>query len=219
MAGLICLQGGLELTPPCREMDATILDRAPDGRVAVLAGAARIGSDYAGACERARAHYTSLGASVTCLVDPRVDVDGALAALSDDLALVVLPGGSPSSLLDVLAGSTPQIGRRLVALHAAGVALSGASAGAMVLCDRTVLPDRRSGDGPSIADGLGLVRGLALPHWSPDRTGWPVPDDVDVWGLPECGGALIEGDTVTAVGRNDAARRPAGEAWAPLPRR
>ena len=46
ITGVLCLQGGRELTPPCAEMDAAVLARS-NGRVVVLAGAARIGSDYA----------------------------------------------------------------------------------------------------------------------------------------------------------------------------
>ncbi len=54
--GVLCLQGGRELTPPCEEMDRTVLERS-DGSVVVLAGAARPGSDYAGASKRTVAHY------------------------------------------------------------------------------------------------------------------------------------------------------------------
>ena len=99
--GLLCLQGGRELTPPCDEMDRAVLAGAT-GRVVVIAGAARPGSDYDGASARTVAHYSRLGAAVDVVPDPRTDHDGALEALVDDVGLVVLPGGSPSGLLDVL---------------------------------------------------------------------------------------------------------------------
>ena len=84
----------------------------------------------------------------------------------------------------------------------------------MVLCARMVLPGRRV----QLVDGLGLVSGLALPHWSlgSDR-GWPVPEDLDLWGLPECGGVVLTGGIARAVGRGEPAYRRAGR-WQLIPR-
>jgi hypothetical protein len=212
MVGMICLQGGREFTTECREMDTAVVRLAGPGQVAVLAGAARPGSDYAGASARARRHYETLGANVVVVPDPRDGIDAALDALTDDVSLIVLPGGSPQSLRGALSG---QVEERLVEMHAGGIAVSGASAGAMVLCTRMVQPGGRA----DIVDGLGLVDGLALPHWSAgsDR-GWPVPDDLDLWGLPECGGVVIVDGTVRAVGQGEPAHRHEGS-WQPFPRR
>ena len=210
MSGYVCLQGGREFTPECEEMDRTVIDAAAARHVGVIAGAARIGSDYAGASSRARVHYERLGTHVRTIPDPRVDVDAALAALDGELDLVVLPGGSPSSLLGVLSGS---VGERMLALHAAGTAISGASAGAMVLCSHMARPDR--GD---VTSGLGLVEGLALPHWTPGADPrWPVPD-ITLWGLPECSGVVIDPDGArTAVGIQAASLRVDGT-WIEVPR-
>lgn len=211
MSGLLCLQGGQEFTKACCEMDATVLDRIGSGLVAVLAGAARVGTDYDGASDRARRHYEGLGAEVVIVPDPRVDATAAVAALRDDIALVVLPGGSPSSLLGVLSGNVES---RLREMFAGGTGVSGASAGAIVLCDRMVDPSEGV-----VVDALGIVTGLALPHWSPgaDR-GWSVPDELDLWGLPECGGVVIEqGADPSAIGRGAPARRVDGT-WSLLPR-
>lgn len=214
MTGLICLQGGREFTPACREIDRGVLDRTDDGPVAVLAGAARVGDDYDGASDRARRYYEGLDADVVIVPDPRHDVDAAVATLHDDLALIVLPGGSPGSLLDVLRGAVRE---RVIELHEAGTAISGASAGAMVLCTRMVRPGGPGGG--DVVDGLGLVDGLALPHWSPGSSrDWPVPDDVSLWGLPECGGVIVEGDGSTfAAGAGEPSRRVDGQ-WSPVPR-
>lgn len=200
-------------------MDEAVLALSPPGQVAVLAGAARVGTDYDGASARARGHYTALGAGVATVPDPRTDPDGALRALDGDIGVVVLPGGSPASLLAVLVGATTTpVGQRIVELHRAGVTLSGASAGAMVLCTRTFVPD--GGDrGPTIAEGLGLVDGLALPHWSPGGRRWPVPDDVDLWGLPECGGVIVAPDGVRAIGHGEPSHGRVGGDWVALPRR
>lgn len=202
-SGVLCLQGGRELTPPCEEMDRAVLGRT-SGRGVVLAGAARPGSDYADASARTVAHYRRLGIDVTAAPDPRDDAQQALDALTDDVGLIVLPGGSPGGLLDVLISiDRGSVGARLVELWRAGCAISGASAGAMVLCATTATPDRAG----STADGLGLVPGLAVPHWSPgSERRWATPDGV-VWGLPECGGVLIDGSDMVAVGQGEPAVR------------
>ena len=89
-----------------------------------------------------------------------------------------------------------------------GAAVSGASAGAMVLCTRTVTPDRSGGT----ADGLGFVTGVAIPHWTPgSERRWTLPDGVR-WGLPECGGVLIDSDTVAAAGQGSASV-DTGDGW------
>ena len=218
MSGLICLQGGHEFTAGCRKMDTEVLAVAGAGTVAVLAGAARPGSDYAGASSRATRHYATLGAAVVTISDPHDDPEAALGALTDEVSLLILPGGSPTSLRNVLSGA---VERRIVELHAAGMAISGASAGAMVLCSRMVRPGG-SDETTDVVDGLGLVEGLALPHWSPgsDR-GWPVPDEVTLWGLPECGGVIIERDgadwSASAVGQGEPAVRRDGT-WQPVRR-
>lgn len=214
--GLICLQGGRELTPPCDEMDRLLLDRC-EGTVVVLAGAARPGSDYAGASARTVAHYGRLGVTVEVVADPRVDRAAAVAALDDAIGLIVLPGGSPSGLLDVLtAGSpdgTPTIAELLISRWSSGVGISGASAGAMVLCAHVGLPDRSDG----LARGLDLVPGMAIPHWSPgSERRWSIPDTL-LWGLPECGGVLIDDGTMIGVGRGVASIFVDG-AWRPIDR-
>lgn len=216
MSAIVCLQGGREFTPECDEMDRTVLQSSATSSIAVLAGAARVGTDHDGAVRRALAHYERLGVVGTGVPDPRVDRSASIRRLDDldpDTDLLVLPGGSPGSLLDVLLGGDGRIAELVVAFHEAGGAISGASAGAMVLCDQLVRPDR--GD---VVSGVGMVAGLALPHWSAgsDRD-WQV-GDVDLWGLPECGGALIgPGAEPVAVGRGTPARRIDGD-WIPLPR-
>jgi hypothetical protein len=204
--GAICLQGGRELTPACDEMDRAVLERC-SGTVVVLAGAARPGSDYAGASARTVTHYRRLGVAVDVVPDPRGDTTG----------LVVLPGGSPGGLLEVLTtgpADASTIAERLLALWSTGTAISGASAGAMVLCARTATPDRSDSD----AAGLDLVPGMAIPHWSPgSERRWSLPDKL-LWGLPECGGVLIENDSMIGLGRGTASIQIDG-AWRTIDRR
>jgi hypothetical protein len=206
-SGVLCLQGGRELTPACDEMDTTVLSHVR-GDIVVIAGAARVGSDYAGASARTVAHYRRLGAQVVIAPDPRVNPNETLAALADDVGMIVLPGGSPGGLLDVLTvvdgGS---VGARLVELWHAGTAISGASAGAMVLCARTAQPDRSGGD----AAGLGLVAGMAVPHWSRGSERRWIVSASPLWGLPECGGVIVADERIAAVGRGDPSIRVDGE--------
>lgn len=205
MTGPICLQGGGEFSSGCRPMDADLLRRAPGG-VAVSALAGAVGRDYARATANGVGHYLALGApDVVAAPDARQDEAGAVAALRR-ARLVVLPGGSPSRLLHAL--RTTAVGALLRARLADGVLLVGSSAGAMVLCPWTVLPDDPGG--PVARPGLGLVADLlVVPHWTgaAGRGDWlaaagsPVPAGTEVLGIPEESGVLVEGSVLTAVGR------------------
>lgn len=197
VAGLVCLQGGAEFGAACRDMDAEVLARTRPGPVVVVPAAADGEQAYARAGRNARRWFLRLGADqVTVAPDPAHGPDAA-ADVIEHAALVALPGGSPSRLLDALSGPA---GDALREQHAAGATLWGASAGAMVLCDWTVLPDRDR----TVVAGLGIVPGLALPHWSgASGSGVDLPTRTPQWGLPECGGVLLVGDTVEAVGAGD----------------
>lgn len=198
MAGLVCLQGGAEFGRACRGLDLEVVRLSPPGDIVVVAAAAAPGAEYAAATRNGVRYYERLvGHGVVGAPDPREDAAACLAAIAA-AALIVLPGGSPSRLLDVMRGP---IGEAVAERHAAGTTVSGASAGAMVLCQRTVLPDRGE-----VTDGLGLVEGLAYPHFDGvDR--WSgrlaLPEDAPRWGLPECGGVLIHGGHVRAAGAGE----------------
>jgi cyanophycinase len=225
---VLCLQGGNELTPGCRAMDADLLQRAEGGPVVITALAGAEGREYRTAGDNGVRHFRALGAAdATMAPDVREDREGALAALRR-ARLLVLPGGSPARLLDVLR-STP-VGPLLQELLDDGVVVMGSSAGAMVLCDWTVLPDRRGPKGTAVVRGLGLVPDLAVvPHWSggSSRGEWlraideTVPSGVHVLGLPEESGVLVHDDELTAVGTSATTLvtggrpLPLGESWRP----
>jgi hypothetical protein len=127
--------------------------------------------------------------------------------------LLVLPGGSPSRLLDALTSNALDIA--IAELLTDGGIVMGASAGAMVLCERTWLPDTGR-----ISAGLGLVPGtLVLPHWTDDALqrvgglGGP-GDGITVLGLPEQSGVLVRTESgttsLTAVGHRPSAVVPPG---------
>lgn len=201
-AGAVCLQGGGEFSPGCREMDAALVAAYP-GPVVVTALAGAPGREHDTANRNGVAHYRAVGATdVRSAPDARTDPDGARQAL-EGARVVVLPGGSPARLLGALR-STP-VGERLRAVLDEGGLVVGSSAGAMVVCGSTVLPDR---PGMPVEPGLGLVPdALVVPHWHGERADWlraaeqAVPAPGFVLGLPEESGVLVEGTTVTALGQ------------------
>jgi cyanophycinase-like exopeptidase len=196
VSGLVCLQGGGEFSAACREMDADLVSRA-GGRAVVTALAGAPGRDYDTATANGVRHLAALGADVTGAPDARSDPAGAAAALSG-ARLLVLPGGSPARLLTAL--TTTPVGDAVRAVLADGGVVMGASAGAMVLCPWTVLPDR----GRAIERGLGVVPPLlVVPHWH-GSSDWlaAAPADGEVLGIPEESGVLVADGVLTAVGRS-----------------
>ena len=205
---MICLQGGAEFGPGGREMDGDLLRRAGGGPVVITALAGAPGREYRTAGDNGIRHFRGLGGQdVTVAPDAREDRQGALAALRA-ARLLVLPGGSPSRLLDALRSTG--VGDLVAERLADGAVVMGSSAGAMVLCAWTVLPDRPGpSGGPAVEPGLGLVPDLlVLPHWSGPRGREPwlravdraVPAGLPVLGLPEESGVLVEDGQLTAVG-------------------
>jgi cyanophycinase-like exopeptidase len=212
----VCLQGGAEFSPSCAEMDRAVLALTTSGPVVVLPSAAAQGREYETAGRNAVGYYRGLGAEAVVAPDPREDLLGAVEAVRT-AALVVLPGGSPARLVEALVETA------LGASVAAAPVISGASAGAMVLCSTTVLPDVAE---HPLVPGMGIVPdSLVIPHFAgslrwiePGRDGPRL-----VLGLPECSGVIITDRTFTAVGARsttayvDGVQRvvAVGESWQP----
>ena len=197
----VLLQGGGEFSAACLPMDAALV-AAVGGPVVVTALAGAPGREHDTANRHGVAHYRAAGADdVSAAPDVRSDPEGALAALRR-ARLVVLPGGSPSRLLEAL--TSTGLAEVLAVLLADGGAVMGSSAGAMVLGEWTVLPEGRA----RVARGLGLVPGvLVVPHWSGPRGDWlravdaGVPADTVVLGIPEESGVLVQDGRLRSVGR------------------
>jgi cyanophycinase-like exopeptidase len=183
-------------------MDTELLRLAGAGTVVVLPLAADVGRDYDAAGRNAERWYRELGArEVVVAEDPRRGGADPRAVVRD-ASFVVLPGGSPSRLLDGL--HEHGLDLAVAEAHSRGAVVMGASAGAMVLAGRTVLPDK----GGMLVDALGLVPGVVvLPHFEA-RQGqrlqqlWAGLDgDEMALGLPEQSGLLVDHRRVVALGR------------------
>ena len=201
-----CLQGGNELTAACRPMDELLLAQVAAGPVVVVPLASKPGSDYERTAANALTYFRGLGADVVAAADARKDAEAAFAAV-DSAGLVVMTGGSPRTLRDALAATG--VGDAVRARFAAGVPVMGASAGAMVACASTLLPQWRGT--PNTGPGLGLVAGyVVVPHFDGARSAWVRTAlsvaEHGVLGIPECSGVMIDVDDhgkverLTAVG-------------------
>jgi cyanophycinase len=203
---LVCLQGGNELTPDCRAMDELLLERSAPGHVVVLPLASKPGSEYERTSAHAVRYFTAMGAAVVAAPDARKDSKAAVAAL-DSAGLIVMTGGSPRTLRDALVATG--VGSTVTARLATGVPVMGSSAGAMVACTTTLLPQWRGN--PHTGPGLGLVPGyVVVPHFDGRRSGWVnsalTVAERGVLGIPECSGVMVDLDAgggverLTAVG-------------------
>jgi cyanophycinase-like exopeptidase len=197
--GLVCLQGGNELTPSCRSMDEALLRLSPPGPVVVVPLASGRGSDYDRTGDHAARYYRDLGADVVVAVDARRDAQSAAAAVGT-AGMVVLTGGSPRRLRDALVETG--LGEHVRARRDAGALVMGSSAGAMVACATTLLPQWRGN--PNVGPGLGLVPGyVVVPHFDGKRSAWVragLAAEPTVLGIPEHSGVLVDGEDLSPLG-------------------
>ncbi len=227
MTGLLALHGGGEFLPGDESFLEAILRAAPDPRrvVVVPTAAARGRPDLAAANGVAALERVAAtmglplgGVAVARVVDAASAADEAFVARLRGANLIHLPGGDPDLIPTLLRG-TPA----WTAIEAAwrdGAVLTGASAGAMALAERTWTPT-----GP--IDGLGLVPGLAVvPHadagsWERAlaRFGAIVPAELGLLGLAERTGVLGRpGEPWRVVGEGEVRWRPPGAATAVVAR-
>jgi cyanophycinase-like exopeptidase len=136
---------------------------------------------------------------VALVVDAETANDEALAATLAAADLIYLPGGDPDLLPRLMHDSLAW--RSILAAHARGAVVAGASAGAMALGPRTWT---RGG----WVDGLGLVQGLiVVPHYEGfDPRGWEATlvelraAGLGYLGIDERTGVVSNGSTWRVVG-------------------
>jgi cyanophycinase len=180
-------------------MDEALLALAPAGPVVVLPLASEPGSDYSRTGDNAQRYFTDLGAQVVVPPDPRRDSSPAEQALADAGA-IVLTGGSPRRLRDALVATG--LDQRVRERHGDGALVMGSSAGAMVACTTTLLPQWRGN--PQSGPGIGIVTGyVVVPHYDGKRGGWVragLAAEAAVLGIPECSGVLVDTEGLRAIG-------------------
>lgn len=199
----ICLQGGGEFGPGCREMDKSALRRASAGRLLILPVGEQSGEAYSTMGEAGRSWYLGLGVDdVAVAPDPRRADDAALTAGAiREAAVVVLAGTSTTTMLEAIRDTG--LGDALLQAEASGVLVVGVGAGARTLCEWAGSDQGQAG--ASVVPGLGLVPATAvLPSYASGlRPEWlsAVPEGVIVLGLRECSGVVVQDDLVTALGK------------------
>ncbi len=165
MAGWIALHGGGEFQRGSEIGDRRLVVAAggADARVVVVPTAAA--REYPEAAARHGVQwFKQIGArtEAALAVDARSANDSAIVATIESATLIYLPGGDPVLLVETLRDSS--VWNAIVKAHERGIAIGGASAGAMALGTRMWNP-HTSG----LIDGLGLIPIVTLPHFGTER--------------------------------------------------
>lgn len=165
MAGWIALHGGGEFQHGSEVGDRRLVVAAggADARVSVVPTAAA--RDYPEMAARNGVRwFKQIGASADAalVVDERSANDSTIVATIEEATLIYLPGGDPVLLVEILRGS--RAWDAIVKAYGRGVAIGGASAGAMAFGTRMWNP--RTG---GLIDGLGLIPIVTLPHFEAER--------------------------------------------------
>lgn len=177
MPGLLVLNGGDEFRPGNEPQDQELVRAAARGRSYIVpTAAARQRPDLAVAT--ASRWFSGLGLEVEELpVYNRRDAGSKeLAERASEAGLLYLTGGDPGLVARVLAGSL--VWRAMLDAWEAGAALAGSSAGAMALCDRTLVMARWPDHSERRAvAALGLVPATVLiPHYERFGPRWQFGD-------------------------------------------
>ena len=201
--GIIALAGGAEFMESMDEVDNFLLRLlGKDPKVVILPTAAAR-EDPRKAARNGIKHFRRLGvrSEAIMVVDHRSANDPNLTAMLLDANMVYICGGSPAYLLSVLKESSIMDG--MLRRYEEGVAITGSSAGAMVLCEKMHAPR----DNAPWVDSIGLVKGIAvLPHFeraAPKRISEALnsaPGGIKLCGIDEGTAAVYYNGRWTAVG-------------------
>ena len=172
MTGVLCLNGGDEFHPGNEPQDELLRDARGPGLAFVVATAAAEHPEMAVAT--AQRWFGALGLAVAEL---RVRTRGeAMSPATADAAagggFFYLVGGDPGRVVRVLRGSA--VWDAILAAWRGGAALAGSSAGAMAMCEWTLLRHSFPGHRRRRPDpALALVPGAAvLPHYDTFGQHW-----------------------------------------------
>lgn len=172
MPGVLALVGGDEFHPGNEPHDVRLRDAAAGRPAYVVATAANDNPEAA--VDTARRWFVTLDLEIEELrVRTKVDAaDKAVAQQALGAGLIYIAGGNPGHALEVLRGS--RVWAAIREAWAKGTALAGSSAGAMALCQwsliRATWPNRTQ---RRSSEALGLVPGCAfLPHFDTFGQRW-----------------------------------------------
>jgi cyanophycinase len=206
--GPLALVGGAELMPGNEPVDEVLVRVARGGPAFVLAtAAARQGAPKAVA--NAVRWFAALGLTVEELPATRRlhTTSAANAERARGGRFFYLVGGDPGLVPKTLAGT--RLWDAIVEAWRDGAALAGSSAGAMALCEWTLVRERMPGDARRrYLPALGLVPGVAvLPHletfghrWVESALAAAPRDDVTLLGIDERTGAVWRDGSWSAMG-------------------
>ena len=187
--GLLLLNGGDEFKPGNEPQDRELIAATgPGPRYVVPTAARRQRPELAVAT--ARRWFAGLGLEMEELpVYTRTHAASSeLAERAAGAGLLYLTGGDPGLVAQTLAGS--RVWAAMVEAWRGGAAIAGSSAGAMALCEWTLVMARwPRHEQRRLAPALGLVTGAAvLPHYQTMGSRWSVdgpPDDLTLLGVDE----------------------------------
>jgi len=171
--GPLILVGGAEFTPGNEEQDELFVRAAAVGTAfAVPTAAARQRPDLA--TRHAQEWFATLGGKLENLpvVSRRDAASEDLAALAGIGRGFYFVGGDPGLTVDVLRGS--KVWEAMATGWRNGAVLAGSSAGAMALCEWSLVHARTKGDrNRRFKDALGLVAGVVVaPHFDGFGARW-----------------------------------------------
>ena len=207
MAGLLVLNGGEEFQPGNEPQDELLAEAAGDGPSFVLpTAAARSRPDLAVA--HAQRWFARLGVRLRELpILRRSDAqEGRWAVEAAEGSLFYLVGGDPGLVVKTLEGTA--VWEAILRAWQGGAALAGSSAGAMALCQWTLVMARwPRHDVRRAVPALGVVpRTAVLPHYERFGKRWEESDiadrpaDLVLLGLDEKTAAVWDGTHWTAHG-------------------
>ena len=234
MSGLLSLNGGDEFRSGNEAQDRELVAAARRGPAYVVPTAARRQRPEL-AVANAREWFASLGLELEELpIYTRSHANSAqLAALAAGAGLFYLTGGDPGLLVQTLRGSA--VWTAIAQAWLNGSALAGSSAGAMALCEWSLVMARwPRHEQRRPVEALGLVPDTAvLPHYERMGSRWSVdqaPDRMTLLGLDERTAAVwngngwhaagagavtvIRGDKVERFGAGDACEGIPAPTWA-----
>ena len=204
MSGLLLLNGGDEFRPGNEPQDRELVGAAGPGPAYVVPTAARRQRPEL-AVATASAWFAGLGVTLEELpVYTRSDAGSTeLAARAAGAGLIYLTGGDPGLLAQTLRGT--RVWAAMAGAWSGGAALAGSSAGAMALCEWTLVMSRwPRHEQRRPVEALGLVPGTAvLPHFGRMGSRWTVdaaPDGLVLLGIDERTGAVWSGGAWHAAG-------------------